>query len=817
MRKKVALFILVCVLMSIFACGKGDSNGLVHSESNILPTRVEKINEGGSIPEGAEAAVPVDNVPEYPMLWGEWVLDVEDSYSANPTDKSIKVELDGETSYIECLPYNLEFSASWASGSEDGEVISPDGLTSKNMNLEKMESSLYYGKPLKNEKPVWHVDSLGKFAENNGYGYGIAKYREEESKKNGNKKTYVEPAYRHEREVIYSLVGDKLAIGLTEIYADEIPTETDILEVDYDIDFSGYKMTLSYGSESATYIPSQMNSTYSDGGMSIDYGGAIADEYILDNINGIYINKYNPDSNSVLFDDVHDGYIKANIGYSDDGIISIQTEDGKSYEYEYMYSGMSLTLIEGDKKGVYSAYTYKLPSQNNKPVYSFCMGDNSVVMPSIFSDLLDLGFSTEYNRNQSIMSGAVTDEIVLDWEGSSIKVKLCNPYNISVPADDCDICYMLFDDNSGSISKGDGLVINETTYDWVSFLYEPAFEKTEQSLRYKAGTNWIVNMPDWENIVDSPARLYDSGDIEIVYNFKDKILKDIRIEKPSLLYAGLQDNVDRSLLESMEPETFSGVIQVRDTILDRLRASFEQSNVDVDINETTGEIVMKNDVLFGFDQDTLSDEGKKYIDSFIGVYASVLTADEISKYIFQISFEGHTDSTGTYTYNLGLSQRRAEAVMNYCIESTANGLTDAQRDKLTALSTATGYAFTDPVFKENGEEDPEASRRAAIKFFVNVEEGNIELNDDLDIQGSISGDSVIAPNAIAMGMEGYGEHAIMILANNRFLSKDCSYSSDDSITGGKNYNNTKPEEYDSFEVEYDSKGQADRRFSKVYL
>ena len=100
------------------------------------------------------------------------------------------------------------------------------------------------------------------------------------------------------------------------------------------------------------------------------------------------------------------------------------------------------------------------------------------------------------------------------------------------------------------------------------------------------------------------------------------------------------------------------------------------------------------------------------------VFAGVITRPDLSGDIEAVMFEGHTDSQGSYDYNLTLSQKRAEAVLRYCIESEANGLDDAQRMQLQSLSNAEGYSFSDPIYDSEGNEDMDASRRVAIKFFL---------------------------------------------------------------------------------------------------
>lgn len=61
----------------------------------------------------------------------------------------------------------------------------------------------------------------------------------------------------------------------------------------------------------------------------------------------------------------------------------------------------------------------------------------------------------------------------------------------------------------------------------------------------------------------------------------------------------------------------------------------------------------------------------------------------------------------------------SDAVLDYCLNSAAT--TQEQKDHFGALAQARGYSFSDPVFDENGNVDMEASRRVAVKFYIQVD------------------------------------------------------------------------------------------------
>jgi OOP family OmpA-OmpF porin len=70
-----------------------------------------------------------------------------------------------------------------------------------------------------------------------------------------------------------------------------------------------------------------------------------------------------------------------------------------------------------------------------------------------------------------------------------------------------------------------------------------------------------------------------------------------------------------------------------------------------------------------------------------------------------VEIQGHTDNVGSREYNLGLSQRRANSVMEYFV---GQGI---DKNRLTAK----GFAFDDPVASNDTEEGRYKNRRVQLK------------------------------------------------------------------------------------------------------
>lgn len=114
----------------------------------------------------------------------------------------------------------------------------------------------------------------------------------------------------------------------------------------------------------------------------------------------------------------------------------------------------------------------------------------------------------------------------------------------------------------------------------------------------------------------------------------------------------------------------------------------------------TREPVILNNVLFDFDKAVLKPEGKAEVDKLIA---------EMKKWPNDTALiEGHTDAIGSDAYNMGLGQRRADAVKSYMVEQ---GI-DAAR--ITAVSKGEG----EPVAANDTPANRKLNRRAEFEIKI---------------------------------------------------------------------------------------------------
>ncbi|KFZ38855.1 membrane protein [Shewanella mangrovi] len=97
----------------------------------------------------------------------------------------------------------------------------------------------------------------------------------------------------------------------------------------------------------------------------------------------------------------------------------------------------------------------------------------------------------------------------------------------------------------------------------------------------------------------------------------------------------------------------------------KLRQQLDATGVGVTRNGDTIVLNMPNELTFGVDSSNLSNRAMSVLDSV------VLVVNEYSK--TQLNVIGHTDSTGSASYNMRLSQVRASAVGSYLISKGVAG------------------------------------------------------------------------------------------------------------------------------------------------
>ena len=182
----------------------------------------------------------------------------------------------------------------------------------------------------------------------------------------------------------------------------------------------------------------------------------------------------------------------------------------------------------------------------------------------------------------------------------------------------------------------------------------------------------------------------------------------------------LLDELSRVMSE--QQAKLDNIIGIRQDLIEALQEEFRNSNLQIAVDEKTGAITFDSSILFEYNEATLTDKGKEYLSEFLPRYVRILMSPEYKEYVSEIIIEGHTDTSGTYLFNLELSQERAYSVAEYCLSDDAGLLNAYYLSEMRKVTSTTGRSWSDPVYRPDGTEDDEASRRVEFLFRLKDEE-----------------------------------------------------------------------------------------------
>jgi len=196
--------------------------------------------------------------------------------------------------------------------------------------------------------------------------------------------------------------------------------------------------------------------------------------------------------------------------------------------------------------------------------------------------------------------------------------------------------------------------------------------------------------------------------------------------------ASLLDALDKrkskyeNLIEKLkkQKESIRSLTGIRLKVIAELKSTLGDK---INIDKKSGALRLSSSILFDKGSSQLKEGAMSELDRSFNDYIGALVSNRaIRPYLQRIVIEGHTDSDGSYLYNIELSQQRALAVMNYLLT-----LPIAQKYNLKKYLVASGRAYLDSI-KRNGREDKEASRRIEIKFQLKNQDAMYQIERILD-------------------------------------------------------------------------------------
>ena len=163
-----------------------------------------------------------------------------------------------------------------------------------------------------------------------------------------------------------------------------------------------------------------------------------------------------------------------------------------------------------------------------------------------------------------------------------------------------------------------------------------------------------INLNDAnKTIADLQDRVVQLGQILAQ---KDEALNELNAKYGDEIskFAALEEDFNKT------KDKIKDISSLRSNVISNLRAKLGNK---VSIDPSSGVVSLPESILFDTGSYELRDEAKARLKEILQTYfEAILNNEEIAKHIDRIVIEGHTNSVGSYMYNLDLSQKRAYSV-----------------------------------------------------------------------------------------------------------------------------------------------------------
>ncbi len=172
------------------------------------------------------------------------------------------------------------------------------------------------------------------------------------------------------------------------------------------------------------------------------------------------------------------------------------------------------------------------------------------------------------------------------------------------------------------------------------------------------------------------------------------------------------------LLFSSESIHSSVENDISEKIKESVKETVDITKVDITVDEETGKITFGESTMFDLDSAILKPEAKEMLKKFIPSYIETIYSD-YEKNIEKIVIKGHTDDSGSYLYNLDLSQQRALSVAKFIVSDEIGDY--KYKDRVLKDIEAIGRSEAELILNEDKSINKNASRRVEINYELNIE------------------------------------------------------------------------------------------------
>ena len=383
-------------------------------------------------------------------------------------------------------------------------------------------------------------------------------------------------------------------------------------------------------------------------------------------------------------------------------------------EETVVYDQNANVLFRTAEKGLYKVFNGKYYSKHGEDDYLLCNSDGTQITKKEYRSIESCGelFLCKENRGDESYYGVLdaSGNTVFPFEGDMIeKNSPCTGFLFAtVDSDKKDYAliypdgtYMKLDSRleNGSYCKRIGesdsykvLIVTDRDYITLDAHSMSTVGRFCASVQNEEGFWYLMDTFSGKQLTEAEYTKITKGSNECIY---------------------AQRADDKSWdVFTIHENDYATAQRVKATLLNSLEEAFAREGIAATVDKATGEIALDSAVLFELDKSDLLDDGKEFLQKFVGTFTSVVFDGTLDGYVDSILIEGHTDSDGTLEHNLQLSQDRADVVKAYCLSPECGGA------RLTDMLTSVGVASERPVLNADGTENKEASRRVSFTLII---------------------------------------------------------------------------------------------------
>lgn len=152
--------------------------------------------------------------------------------------------------------------------------------------------------------------------------------------------------------------------------------------------------------------------------------------------------------------------------------------------------------------------------------------------------------------------------------------------------------------------------------------------------------------------------------------------------------------------------------QVQEAMEKELGGNYDQAKKPVSVADN-GNIILNESILFDSGSAKIKENSKELLNKLSKSFESILSDDEVRKYIDAIEIQGHADARKGSVSNSVLSANRATAVVDYILKANPD-----LKEKYGEYFAASGYSYFRPRVEGDNDEAWQANRRIEISVIL---------------------------------------------------------------------------------------------------